>query len=82
MVDLISRSVYFHYNLMKSGEDYEFIKKHLKQYSEIERVMNIAKKSNKQCIPVPEEFIIMLHNLDVSYYYYKYFEYGKQLTKK
>lgn len=24
MVDLISRGVYFHYNLMKSGEDFEY----------------------------------------------------------
>lgn len=43
MVDSISRGVYLHYDLMKSGEDYEFIKEHLKRYSEIERVMNIAK---------------------------------------
>ena len=82
MATLISRGVYFHYNLMKSGEDYEFIKKHLKQYSEIERVVNIAKKSNKQYIPVSEEFINMVRKLDNSYYEYKYFKYGKQLTKK
>lgn len=78
----ISYRIYFHYNLMKSGEDYEFIKKHLKQYSEIERVMNIAKKSNKQCIPVSEEFINMVSKLDAMYYEYKYIKYGKQLTKK
>lgn len=82
MATLISRSVYFHYDLMKSGEDYEFIKKHLKQYSEIERVVNIAKKSNKQCIPVSEGFTHMVHMLDVSYYHYKFDECEKQLTKK
>lgn len=77
METLTSRIVYFHYDLMKSGEDYEFIKKHQKQYSEIERVVNIAKKSNKQCIPVSEEFINMVHKLDVLYYEYKYFQVRK-----
>lgn len=67
---------------MNSGEDTEFIRKHIKQYTMIEKIMNTAKNYNVQKIPVPVSFELMVRSLDVAYHNYKYCSYGKQLTKK
>ena len=67
---------------MKSGEDADFIKKHIKEYMMIEKVVNRAKNYNVQQVPVPESFARMVRSLDLAYYTYCYTRFGKQLTKK